>query len=80
MREIDAADAQEKLESLLDLVEQSDELILTRLGRPVARLVPVTGATDRDKARTVVADIIAASDGVTLGGIKIKSLIDHGRR
>jgi hypothetical protein len=45
----------------------------------VAKLVPASPGTDRDKARRAVAGIIALSKGVTLGGLKIKDLVNEGR-
>src|ERR1043166_418972 len=44
MQEIGAFEAKNTLGSLLDRVERGEESIITRHGRPVARLVPYTGA------------------------------------
>jgi prevent-host-death family protein len=43
MIKIGAFQAKNKLGSLLDLVESGEEIVITRHGRPVARLVPNTG-------------------------------------
>ncbi len=80
MREIGAFEAKNTLGSLLDLVEKGEEVVITRRGKRVARLVPDAGAPDREKARRAAKDIIRMSKGVTLGGSKIKDLIDEGRR
>jgi prevent-host-death family protein len=40
MRSIQAADAKARLSSLLDEVERGETLIITRHGKPIARLVP----------------------------------------
>ena len=40
MREVGAFEAKNKLGQLLDMVEQGEEVIITRHGRVVARLVP----------------------------------------
>lgn len=40
MREIQASDAKARLAQLLDEVERGESVIITRHGRPVARLVP----------------------------------------
>lgn len=80
MREIGAFEAKNKLGALLDLVERGEEVTITRRGKPVARLVPAIGGFDRERARRAVEGIIEASKGVTLGGIKIKDLINEGRR
>jgi len=73
-----AAQAKKTLSTLLDRVEHGDEVVITRNGRPVARLVSVDGF-DRERARLAAKNIIARSRGVTLGGLKIKDLINDGR-
>jgi len=58
MREVQAANAKIHLPQLLDAVERGETIVITRHGRPVARLVPDTGnravlaaqAIDRIKA------------------------------
>jgi prevent-host-death family protein len=49
--QIGAFEAKNTLGSLLDRVEQGEEIIITRHGKPVARLVPNTGENDKDRAR-----------------------------
>ena len=79
MREIGAFEAKNKLGTLLDWVERGEEIVITRRGKAVARLVPAAGGFDREKARLAAENIIARSKGVTLGGLKIKDLINEGR-
>jgi prevent-host-death family protein len=79
MREVGAFEAKNKLGQLLDQVEHGEEIIITRRGRAVARLVPTESGFDRDKARRAVAGILELSKGATLGGLKIKDLINEGR-
>ena len=79
MREIGAFEAKNKLGTLLDWVEQGHEVIITRRGRPVARLVSAAAGFDRDKARRAAQGLLKASRGVTLGGLKIKDLVAAGR-
>ena len=43
MQEIGAFEAKNKLGALLDRVERGEEIIITRHGKPVARLVPIAG-------------------------------------
>ena len=40
MREIQASEAKIHLSQLLDKVEQGETLVITRHGRPIARIVP----------------------------------------
>lgn len=79
MREVGAFEAKNKLGQLLDQVEHGEEIIITRRGHAVARLVPTEPGFDRDKARRAVAGILELSKGATLGGLKIKDLINEGR-
>ncbi len=50
MREIGAFEAKNKLGQLLDLVEQGEEITITRHGKEVARLVPARPVRSRDEA------------------------------
>lgn len=79
MHQFGAFDAKNRLAELLDLVERGEEVVITRRGRRVARLVPDSGHQDRARAEAAAADILAQSRSVTLGGLGIKELIDEGR-
>ena len=79
MREVGAFEAKNRLGTLLDWVEQGEEVVITRRGKPVARLVPSHPGVNREEARAAAACIREMSRGVTLGGLKIKDLIDEGR-
>jgi prevent-host-death family protein len=80
MSAIPLFEAKNKLSGLLDQVAQGEEFLITRHGKPVARLVPVTPTFDRAKARQAAKALLEASKGVTLGGLSIKELRDEGRR
>jgi prevent-host-death family protein len=79
MREMGAFEAKNKFGHLLDQVEHGEEIVITRRGRAVARIVPADPGFDRDKARRAVAGILETSRGVTLDGLNIKDLINEGR-
>jgi prevent-host-death family protein len=79
MPEVGVFEAKNTLSALLDQVEQGAEITITRRGRAVAKLVPVAAGFDRDKARRAADNLLARSKGVTLGGLKIKDLVDEGR-
>jgi prevent-host-death family protein len=80
MREIAAFEAKTRLGTLLDWVENGEEVLITRRGKAVARLVPVTDAFDRAKARRAMEGILDARRGVTLGdGLTLKDLVNEGR-
>ena len=79
MHAIGAFEAKNKLAALLDRVERGEEVLITRHGKAVARLVPAVPSFNRDKARQAARNLIAASRGITLGNLKIKDLINEGR-
>ena len=81
MHEIEAFEAKTQLGALLDRVERGEKIVITRRGKPVAKLVPALAGPsfDRESARRAVAGLLEASRGVTLGGLKINDVIDKGR-
>lgn len=78
--QVGAFEAKNILGSLLDRVEKGEEVIITRRGKPVARLAPVRPDRDIERARAAAERIKEISKGVTLGGLKIKDLIEEGRK
>ena len=80
MRQIQASEAKTKFLQLLDDVERGDTLIITRHGKPIARLSP---ETERRQA-----EIEAAMEGIRalrpkFGRITLKALLsarDEGRK
>lgn len=75
-------EAKTHLPQLLDRVEHGETIVITRHGKPVARLVPATPAKARPDVRQAVADMLAFRDkhGPKLRGVKVKDLIEEGRR
>lgn len=59
MQEIGAFEAKNTLGTLLDRVESGEEIIITRHGKPVARLVASSGGIDREAAQAASARIRA---------------------
>ncbi len=80
MREIGAFEAKNRLGQLLDLVEQGEEVVITRHGKAVPRLVPPKTGFSRSEAREAAQRIREMSRGVRLGGLRVKDLIEEGRR
>jgi prevent-host-death family protein len=72
-------EAKNKLSALIDAVERGGEITITRRGVAVAKLVPAASTFDREKARRAAEGLREASRGTTLGGLRIKELIDEGR-
>ncbi len=83
MREVGAFEAKNKLGQLLDLVERGEEVVITRHGRQVARLVPAKGAPSRDEARAALRRIRERAKKLKLGPFdwnEWKAYRDEGRR
>ena len=57
MQEVGAFEAKNKLAALLDRVEQGEEIVITRHGKAVARLVPNVVCIDADVARAAAERI-----------------------
>ena len=82
MHEIGAIEAKDKLGALLDLVEQGEEVTITRYGKPVARLGPAHPMANREQARAALARIRARAAQSTLGRFdwsEWKAYRDEGR-
>ena len=82
MDEIGAFDAKNKLSALLDKVERGEEIVITRRGRPVAKLVPVKAGHDREKARKAIRRIRELAKEMNLGPFdwqEWKKYRDEGR-
>jgi prevent-host-death family protein len=80
MREVQASEAKAHLPQLLDDVERGETLIITRHGRPIARLIP-----ERDRRQEEVDKAIAAIAlrRRSAGPVIIEDIIsarDEGRR
>ena len=61
------------------LVEAGEDVIITRRGKAVAKLVAPNASTDREQARAAAVRIRARRRGMTLGGLNLKDLINEGR-
>lgn len=77
--QVSTIEAKNRLSALLAEVGRGIEVTITKRGVPVAKLVPVAPGFDREKARRAAAGLREASRGTTLGGIRIKELVDEGR-
>jgi prevent-host-death family protein len=82
MEEIGAFDAKNKLSALLDKVERGAEIVITRRGRAVAKLVPIKTGRDREKAREAIRRIRKLAKEMNLGPFdwdEWKKYRDEGR-
>ena len=77
---VGAYDAKTHFSELLEKVESGAEITITRNGTPVARLVPIQKKYTPVDRRAAIERIKKLSQGLSLGGLKIRALIDEGRR
>jgi len=82
MREIGAFEAKNTFGALLDRVERGEEIVITRHGKPVARLVPNSGGIDRKQALAAAERIRTRAKSLHLGAFDwdaLKADRDDGR-
>lgn len=80
MHTVGVIEAKDNLASLLETVEAGGEVVITREGKPVARLSPAGPSLDQAKAMKAANGLSALSKGLTLGGLSIKDLVSEGHR
>jgi len=82
MQEIGAFEAKNTLGTLLDRVERGEEIVITRHGKPVARLIPNPTGINREEARAAAERIRARAKALKLGPFDweaMKADRDYGR-
>ncbi len=75
---VGAFNAKTHLSSLLRRVAEGEEVLITRRGVPVARLVPAHEPDRRDVA-DAIRELRSVREGVTLGELNWRELRDEGR-
>lgn len=87
MHEIGAFEAQTKFSELLDRVEAGEEVVITRSGKVVARMVAPEASADRrsiglqpEAAKALIERIRVLRESASLGGLSIREMIDEGRK
>jgi prevent-host-death family protein len=81
---IGAYDAKARLSELLDRVEKGEQIVITRHGKPVARLIP-EGRGDRSAALAALDALTARRNELAARGVRFTSeeilvMRDEGRR
>jgi prevent-host-death family protein len=79
MATIGAFEAKTHFASLLERAARGEEIVITRHGTPVAKLMPVS-ADNRERRREAIRRLMEFSKGQTLGDLTIRELRDQGRR
>jgi prevent-host-death family protein len=79
MDTVGAFDAKTNFSALLERVERGEQIVITRRGKPVARLMPIAKSTG-GKVSTAMVKLRELRKGATLGGLSWKELRDSGRK
>ncbi len=74
-------EAKNRLSELVERVARGEEIVITRRGEHVARLMPPQAPDALGQARTLAARIRKSRAGQGLsGGVSIRDMIEEGRR
>lgn len=81
---VGAYDAKTRLADLLDRVQRGEQIVITRHGKPVARLVP-EGQPDLAAAHAALDRMFARADEMAARGVRftheeLMAMRDEGRR
>ncbi len=76
---IGAFEAKTHLSALLERVAAGEEVVITKHGKPIARLIGAE-ASDRQRVADAVATMKQLRKETTLGELSWKDLRDQGRR
>ncbi len=77
---VGAYDAKTRFSELLEKVEGGEEITITKHGNPVAKLVPLRVKSTPERRRAAIARWREISKDIKLRGLKIRDMIDEGRR
>ena len=72
---VGAYEAKTHLSELLEKVEAGEEIIITKHGAPVARLVPVKKEASAEERAAAIRRIQKLGTRLSLTGLKVKNLI-----
>lgn len=79
MHEVGAFEAKTHLAQLLTLVEKGEAVTITKRGKPVAMLVPVSEHPERNP-RKAAEDLLRLRKALPSQGGSMRDLIEEGRR
>jgi prevent-host-death family protein len=77
---VGAYEAKTHLSELLEKVEAGEEIVITKHGAPVAKLVPVEKKASVEERAAAIRRIQKLGTRLSLTGLKVKDLIAEGRR
>jgi prevent-host-death family protein len=73
------AEAKSQFSAVVERATAGEETLITKHGKPVAKVVPVRSQVDRERAKRAFEELINIRDGASLRGLRIKDLIEEGR-
>lgn len=76
MREVGTFEGKTHFSALIDAAEHGETIVITRNGKPVAQLGPLTARVDAN-ARAALDRILARRIRI---GIPVRELVEEGRR
>ena len=79
MKTVGSFDAKTNFSALLERVERGEQIVITRRGKPVARLMPMAKLS-AGKVSGAMTKLRELRKGATLGGLSWKDLRDSGRK
>lgn len=75
-----ADNAQGDFKEAIARAEAGEDVTIVRNGRTIAKVVGEVPKHDPEKIRKAIEEMRELSKGLSLGGLKIKDLINEGRR
>jgi len=79
-RTVGAFEAKTKLSSLLDAVQNGEEIVISRNGEPVARLIKYGADRTKAERQEIIRRIIERAKRLNIRGVSWKELRDEGRK
>lgn len=79
MASVGSFEAKTNFSALLERAERGEQIVITRRGKPVARLVPIDSGS-ATRAAEAVEQLKKLREATTLDGLSWKELRDEGRK
>jgi prevent-host-death family protein len=77
---VGAYDAKTRFSELLEHVASGKEIVITRHGSPVARMVPVRPSQSAESRRAAIDAMRRLAAKNRLAGLRVKDLVSEGRQ
>lgn len=78
--QVGSRDARTHFHELLAKVEAGEEFVITKRGKPVARLEPLRNGATLEQRRAAIARWRESSRGLSMRGLCFGDLINEGRK